>query len=733
MPHLSPRPVLYELAERFGIMSEYVDQTGTTVRTTSDDTREALLAAMGVDASSAERARAALAELDACEAEQLLSPVRVVRDRQPDRRRLAVRLPDAWRDAPLDWSLEVREEGGAVHHASGALRRRSARNALLPLPATLPLGYHTARVRIGGPRGERAADQLLVVAPDACPAPAELLGERRVFGIIANVYTVRSERNWGAGDFTDLRELAVWSAGVGAEFVGVNPLHALRNRGAGISPYSPVSRLFRNVLYLDVEAIPELADSAEAHDMLGGRTTLDELRSRRASDRVEYARVMALKRPVLEMLHHTFVRAHQSSGDARGTAYARYVQRQGDALTTFATFMALDDHFRNGATIGASSWHDWPVSFRDPRSPDVAAFRESHRDEVDFHRWLQFELDRQLAEAAGAGARAGLAVGLYQDLAIGTASGGSDTWAFPHLFATGACIGAPPDAYAPQGQNWALPPLDPHRLRHDGYRYWTLLLRSALDHAGALRIDHVLGLFRQFWIPDGMPGSAGAYVRFPADDLLGIVALESTRHRALVAGEDLGSVPPEVPRTLRRWNILSSRVLYFERDRRGGFRPAARYAPLALATANTHDLVPIAGFWRGSDIELRRQAGLIPTDEAADAARAERSRERKRLLRRLVADGALLPARAPSDGGDDGDGNGAALRGAVHDFLCRTPAVLVGLSLDDLVGETEPVNLPGVGLDAYPSWSRRLRLSLEALRDDPGVAAALRCQRASES
>ena len=720
----APRPALRELAERMGILSEYVGLSGTTVPT-GDETRVALLAAMGIDGSSEERARAALDALCTREREALVAPVQVVSDLQASGAGLALRLTEALRAQPLTWSLELREENGVVHEASGTLRDPDD-HVVLPLPAVPALGYHTLRLRICGTAEEREVEQSLIVAPSCCVTPAERLGERRAFGIIANLYTLRSARDWGVGDCTDLRALAEWSAEVGAAFVGVNPLHALRNRGSAISPYSPVSRLYRNVLYLDVEAVPELTESEEARALLSRRATRDELDALRASERVEYERVMALKRPMLEALYRTFVRLHRESGDARAQAYARYVDLQGESLTTFATFLALDDHFGAGAAP-AAGWHEWPAPYRDPRSPEVLAFRESHREAVDFHRWLQFELDRQLEGAARAGVDAGLAIGLYQDLAIGTARDGSDTWAFPELFVRGASIGAPPDPLAPQGQNWALPPLDPRALREDRYRYWTLLLRSALAHAGALRIDHVMGLFRQFWIPDGMPGTMGAYVRFPADDLLGILALESTRHRAIVVGEDLGTVPPEVPPALQRWGILGSRVLYFERDRDGDFASAETFAPLSLTTANTHDLPPLAGFWSGRDIELRRERGLIASDEAAQAAHAARERDRQALLRRLAADRVIPSAHVPTAGDD-----GAALRGAVHAFLCRTPAALVGIALDDLVGETEPVNIPGATSDVYPSWTRRLHVPLEALRDAPGVAAALRCDRADD-
>ncbi|HEX5437179.1 MAG TPA: 4-alpha-glucanotransferase [Gemmatimonadaceae bacterium] len=714
------RPALRALADRMGICSEYVDQSGAERRVTADRTRVALLGAMGVDASSESAARAALRALDVREDEQLVPCVHVALENETHGKRVRVRLPPGWRSHPLEWSIELHEEGGAVHEGAGVLRRDRAREIWLPLPLPPEPGYHTVRLRLCGPPGdvERRAEQMRIVTPRHCPTPTERLDGRRVFGITADLYALRGARDWGVGDMTDLRHLLEWSADVGAAFVGLNPLHALRNCGSAVSPYSPVSRLFRNVLYLDVEAIPEFADCAEARALVAHEDTRAALSRLHQSDRVQYDQVMALKRPVLEALHRAFARTHRGTRDARGMAYARYLAAQGEPLTAFATFLALEAHFGK-LPAPPTSWREWPAAFRDPHSAAVAAFRASHHEAVDFHCWLQFELDRQLAAAADAGRAAGMAIGLYQDLAIGTAGDGSDAWAFPELFAKGVSIGAPPDALAAQGQNWALPPLDPHRLRESGYRYWTLLLRSALDHAGAIRIDHILGLFRQFWIPDGRPGFEGAYVRFPTRDLLGILALESTRHGALVVGEDLGTVPREVPPTLKRWGILASRVLYFERYRRGGFRPVASYEPLSLTTANTHDLPPLAGFWTGHDILLRRSAGSIPSDTAARVARSAREGERRALLRRLAADGALPAAREPA--------TPAELRGAVHDFLCRTPAALVGFSLADLTGETEPVNIPGVGQDRYPSWTRRLHLPVEALRTDPDVATALRC------
>jgi 4-alpha-glucanotransferase len=306
-----------------------------------------------------------------------------------------------------------------------------------------------------------------------------------------------------------------------------------------------------------------------------------------------------------------------------------------------------------------------------------------------------------------------MAVGIYQDLATGTSPGGSDTWAHRHLFACGASIGAPPDPYSVVGQNWGLPPLDPRALLQDRMRHWIRLVRHGLEHAGALRIDHVMGLFRSYWIPEGATGKDGAYVRMPWREMLGVLALESTRSGALIVGEDLGTVPPEVPRAMRRWGILSTKVLYFEQNARG-FRRGARYPAASLASANTHDLPPIAGYLAAADVERRAAIHAYGSEAAARAARRLRAREIAALRRvlRLDAGAGVHDAVA-----------------AVHRFLCRSNARLVALSLDDLMEETLPVNVPGFSADQYPVWRRKTRMTVEALAADAGADDLVRCPR----
>jgi 4-alpha-glucanotransferase len=605
--------------------------------------------------------------------------------------------------------------GGAPHRTSDATRE------LLLEALGLEAGSEgAARRSLRALRDEEAALGAAEAALEAGgPAHAHdvsrALGARRVFGVWANLYALRSERNLGVGDLGDLRRLVRIAADAGAAFVGLSPLHALRNRGHEISPYGPLSRLFRNTVYLDVDAVPE-ADDPQVRALREGAELKEEVGALRGGTRLDPARAARAKERLAAAMHAAFRRRHAPGTSRRARAYAAYRASEGALLDDFATFLALEE-----AAVGTGGSRDagaWPAAWRDPRSAEVARFREAHAEEIDRHRFVQFELDRQLARAADDARRAGMPLGLYTDLALGSQGGGFDAWAFPGLFVHGVSVGAPPDAYAAEGQDWGFPPLHPRLLARDDFAFVRRLLRAGLAHAGALRIDHVLGFFRQWWVPEGRPASEGAYVRFPSRALLRVAAQESRRAEALLIGEDLGTVPPQVAPTLARHGVLSSRVLLFERTRAGGFKPASRWSPRALATANTHDLPPLRAWLEGHDLALRHELGLLPDAAALAAARRERDADRRALRRRLARDGLLPRAAGPAPGW-------AAWAGAVHAFLCATPSPLVGLALDDLAGEVEPVNVPGVDQDTYPSWTRRMDADLETLPARPGFAEAL--------
>ncbi|MDE3217341.1 MAG: 4-alpha-glucanotransferase, partial [Gemmatimonadota bacterium] len=638
--------------------------------------------------------------LDAAQRTRLLEPVRVLPAGAP--------APTALRARGAgEWFAELRFEDGAARTLHGVLAPGSG---AVPLPDALPVGYHDLHVSVRDEAGAREATQRLIVAPERC---AEAPRPARHVGVLANLYTVRSAANWGCGDLGDLRALADWARRAGASFVGINPLHATRNRGLDVSPYHPTSRLFRNPIYVDVTAVPEFADSPDAAALVAAPGFAAAREALRAAPLVDYEGVMRLKRAVLEALHRTFGARHRGRGTPRALAYDEYRRRLGEPLERFAVFCALSDRMTEpGGTGPLADWHDWPPPLRDPASPAVADFARAHADVVDFHRWLQFVLDEQLADAGR-----GLPLGVYCDLAVGSAPGGCDTWTWPALFARDAAIGAPPDDFAADGQNWGLPPIAPHALRDDRYRYWIRLLRAGFARGGMLRLDHVMGLFRLYWVPAGHSPRDGAYVRYPADDLLAILALESRRHDAPVVGENLGTVPPEVGPAMERWGLLGSAVTYFAYDDEGEFRAARAYPAQALVTAGTHDHVPLAGFWSGRDIEIHRAIGLIQDDRATERARALRARARDALVRRVAGGAAIADA--------------AGFVRAVHAFLGRTPSALVGVALDDLALETDPVNIPGTANDRYPNWQRKMHRTLDQLAGAESAASLAAAVNAS--
>jgi len=702
------RPRLRALAERLGVASSYWD-LGGRARPTSDATREALVAALGFDASSEASAAGAIDGLEREEAVRVVEPVVVWREYAAAPPALDLQLAES--PQPLDYHLELCLEDGSRHAAEGRIEAGAPRRTALALPLVPPFGYHEIHLALDGPGGPREARQRLVMAPRTALPVEDKLGAARGFGVWTNLYTVRSRRSWGFGDFGDLAALARLVAGAGGVFVGVNPLHAVPNRGLAFTPYSPSSRLYRNALYIDVEAVPELADCAAARARLADPAFRKRLTRLRRAAAIDHEAVLDAKLEVLRDLHRGFLAAGPAA--PRAARHADYCARESPELLNFATWEALADHLAAGP---GRDWRRWPAEYRNPASPAVAAFRAAHAEEVAFRTWLQFETDAQLESAAARGREAGLAVGVYHDLAVGSAPDSADTWMDQSLFARGATVGAPPDDYAPEGQDWGFPPLDPHRLRAQGYRAWSRLLRASFAHAGALRVDHAMGLLRLFWIPEGRPGTEGTYVYQRVDDLLGVLALESRRHGAIPVAEDLGTVPPGFRESLADWGILSSSVLYFEREA-GRLRASSTWSPRSLATVETHDLVPLAGHAAGVDLSMRRRVGAIPDDESLARAMAERALEHAAILAQLREEG-LLPA-------GEGEPDAPTLCAAVHAFLARTPAPLAAASLDDLAGEREPVNLPGVPVERHRSWSRRMRATLDAIAADPTARRAL--------
>ena len=554
-----------------------------------------------------------------------------------------------------------------------------------------------------------------------------ILGDGRAWGFAINLYALRSKRNWGIGDFTDLGTFVRFAASLGADIVGVNPLHALHYvEPEAASPYSPTSRYFRNPLYLDIEAIPEFASDHERAVQLRARVRsvpftamLDGLRE---APHVAYGRVARAKYSALEECYAVF----RENRGTRVANFREYCERGAERLERFAVYEALTERFArdDGRERG---WLMWPTEFQDARGDTVRAFSTKERRRVEYFKYLQWLADAQLASIAIDASA--MSIGLYLDVAVGVDRDSADVWFEPSAFVMDETIGAPPDPLGPSGQNWGLPPPDPEALIADGGAGFSALMAANMAYAGALRLDHVMALLRLFCIPVGGAARDGRYVAYPFEELLALASEASVATQCIVVGEDLGNVPDGFRDRMEREAIFSYRLLLFERNEDGSFRAPNAYPSVALATATTHDLPSLPAWAQGRDLETRASLGLADESERASSRHARRI-EVTRLIEALVAAGEFTHGDAERvhravDAGDRDDadrGSYDELVRAAYRFLARTPAKLVLVQLDDVLGERDAVNVPGTASE-YPNWRRKSALDLDAIAIDVRVRA----------
>jgi 4-alpha-glucanotransferase len=555
------------------------------------------------------------------------------------------------------------------------------------------------------------------VTPEKAWLPESLEHDGKLAGLAVSLFGVRSNGNWGIGDFTDLRRLSQWaSTSLGVAFLGLNPLHVLHNREPyNISPYLPLSAYFRNPIYLDVEAAEDYKACPAAQRIVQGDAFQAELTSLRDAEQVCYEAIARMKRGILRLSFRRFLREEWSKGTERARLFDAWRTKQGDLLERFAVYCALDEvlHIQDRELW---IWPDWPEAYRSPENPKVRQFADAHWRRVLFHQWLQWQVDLQLEAAQKDAQAAGMELGLYHDLALATDKCGADLWAHRKFYARGCRVGSPPDGFAPEGQDWAFPPPNSAALRDDGYRLYIESIRRNSRHGGALRIDHFMRFFRLFWIPDGYVAKDGTYVNEHWVDLLRILALESVRGKFLVVGEDLGTVPAELREGMDHFGILSYRLFYFEKGWDGEPKRVQDYARQALVSSTTHDLPTLAGFWAGRDIEARRAAGMLPDTAQYRRQQDERHTEKGRLLDALIRDG-FLPNDFPRQAADWSELTGE-LHNAVIGYLASTPSMLLLLNQEDLTKETEQQNLPGTTWQ-YPNWKRKMRYTLDDLESSP--------------
>lgn len=642
MEHLADR------AARWGVETDYVDAAGRR-QIVPDEALRTVLDALSTSGPPPEPG--------------LLPRTIVVRKGHPARLDLARRPAHA----PVRW--RVMADTTVIAQGGSPVRDCC-------LPSDLPVGTFRLEVTIRGLREERA-DTVLLVTP-ARAYQGEDAGSR-MWALAVQLYGLRSHRNWGHGDFGDLARLIDLAAGIGAAGIGLNPLHALfDDRPEQASPYSPNSRIFLNPLYIDIEAVPEFPGREAAG-------LSERIERARRGDRVDYTGVAEAKIAALRL---TYDRFRAAPDPQRRSDFDAFRHEKGTQLARFASFEVLRRRF-------PGPWWDWPDPWRRPSAAALDDLRRSDGEAIGFHEFVQWIADRQLAACQDQARRLNLPIGLYIDLAVGVDAGGADAWSDQEDFLLSLSIGAPPDPLNMEGQNWGLATFGPHRLEADAFAPFRRTIAAAMRHAGAIRLDHVLGLERMFLVPHGSPAREGAYLRFPLEAMLAVVAQESTDKRCLVIGEDLGTVPADFRAIMAGWGIWSYRVLTFERNRDGAFLAPAHYPRDALASFGTHDLATFAGWMSGRDLAVKRALGLDPgeTDEERERARA-----------------ALAAALERAGLGSTCD------FAAVTRFLARTPSRLVVVTIEDALGVIDQPNLPGT-VDEHPNWRQRLPVALEDWAD----------------
>ena len=588
------------------------------------------------------------------------------------------------------------------------------KNNRICLSRDLPLGYHDLFLKTT----KKQWHCRIIVAPQHCYQPQALQQRKKLWGTFIQLYTLKSEQNWGVGDFGDLKTFLQQLSPYQADFLGLNPIHALFPANPdSASPYSPSSRKWLNIIYIDINQLVEFQQSHQGQQWFTDKETQQQLHILRTAEWVDYSRVVALK---LQGLRFAFIHFKQNPIACRQQAFERFVNDGGESLQIQATFDALHAHLASRFSE-QWGWEFWASEYQDYYSDAVKQFRIEYEEEVEFYAWLQFCADQQLAECNAFCKAQNMSIGMYRDLAVGVTGNGAETWCAKELYCLQASIGAPPDILAPQGQNWGLIPMNPHILKQQAYQPFIELVRANMSHCGALRIDHIMSLLRLWWIPKGDKAANGAYIRYPVDDLIAILALESHRHHCLIIGEDLGTVPKEIVHKLKNAGILSYKIFYFEFDKDGHSRDLQHYPYQAMTTLSTHDLPTINGYWRGYDFELGYQLGVYPNRHILDILRQDRVNAKEKILARLEQH------HIDIENGIDATLSSNITKKFNHQlqyYVAGVSSALFGFQPEDWLDMTEPVNIPGTSMQ-YANWRRRLTYTIDEIFADKTIQKLL--------
>ena len=709
--------LIEQLADLVGFHPSYTGTFGDTVYA-KDQAKSALLKAMGFDLDEASLSNS-IATLNQNQWTQVLPVVHIVK-LEEQQHTIRVSLPKIgslllnWKVTPELGSTIGNEVVGAFNVedmqviAESTIDETQYCQYLINLPS-LEQGYYQFTISFG----ETQTSCPLIYAPKTCFSVQEA-SSNKAWGYTAQLYSLLSKDNWGMGDFTDLAELVKKSAKQQAATIGLNPLHPLyQNNPAHRSPYSPSSRCFLNPLYIDVSKIPNFELCELAQTEVNSEAFQQRIANTKASSLVDYPEVAKLKFEIVAILFEDFyvnspAKNNNKCYENMAAEFEHFKQINGHDLQRFATFDALYEHFHL-ADENTYGWPDWPIHFQDPDSEEVHKFKLSHAKRIEYFCFLQWLAHQQLNAVSQLTVDKEMAIGLYLDLAVGCDGSGFDVWSDKEVYVAGASIGAPPDGMNPLGQNWGLTPINPVALQKQGYQPLVKALRSSMQYAGALRIDHILGLMRQYWVAPGMEADEGVYISFPWDDILRIIALESRRNNCVVIGEDLGNVPEGFSETIQNAGLLSFKVLFFERWDSGLFKRPDNFPTQSVVTVATHDTSTLTGWWQGRDLQWRQQLNLYPNDEAGLADRNARVSERENLIAALndlqVIDMSKAPQIEPAQMNNE-------LSVAVQKYLAKSSSHLQLIPLEDALELTEQVNIPGT-IDQHPNWLQKLPVSVE--------------------
>lgn len=709
------------VAKARGIETKYANAWGQNTEV-EPSSKAKLLKAMGYSIENNEQLLAQLEDEKQTYWLSIFDPIKIIRDNEP--LELEIRIPILLANQVLKCEIHT-ESGEQVTHSftpvdttlvdAEVIDELEYQEYLIELPSFNEIGYH--QVSLCDQAQNVIAQQQLVIAPLQCYQPEPILAGQKIWGTSVQLYSLKSDTNWGIGDFTDLHCVVDEIAKRGGHFVGLNPIHALYPANPeSCSPYSPSSRRWLNIFYIDPQQVDGFSQSIDIQSIIESDEHQTLLAQSRETDFVDYVKVSQLKMPVFNALFKWFKQNHLDNNTEQACAFKAFVDEGGQSLLEQAAFDAIQDKLQTQG-IKAWGWPSWPEKLAEFNSGEVEQFIEDNPDKITFYQYLQWLANQQLEACQQAAAEHKMLIGLYRDLAVGVSSGSAEVWANRDLYCADLSVGAPPDPLGPQGQSWGLPPMDPNQLFKQNYQPIIDMYRANMKACGALRIDHVMALLRLWWVPANEHATQGAYVYYPIDDLLAILCLESQRNQCMIVGEDLGTVPEGVRDIFSENGLLSYRVFFFETAPDGGYYSPSHYPKQALATLTTHDLPTLKGFWHCLDLELGERLGIYPNDGTVNQLRHSRHHNKQRILDSLHGHEAL----------DQSIGNDAhqvpmnqSLNYAIQLHMANANSVLLSLQLEDWLEMETPVNVPGT-CDEYPNWRRKLSQSLNEIFNLPQV------------